>query len=75
MHVDEFVRFAKQNPDMEFNVVDIGCGLAGYYAWDIAPMFRDAPNNVILSQRFNEYKNADSKIVDAIEQYISAFDA
>ena len=33
---------------MTFYVTKIGCGLAGLKEEDIAPMFFDAPKNVIL---------------------------
>jgi hypothetical protein len=47
-YVDTFLRFARLNPEMKFEVTRIGCGLAGYEDKDIAPMFKDSPNNVIL---------------------------
>jgi hypothetical protein len=39
-------------PDRTFVVTPIGCGLAGYTPEQIAPMFRDAPKNVILPPEF-----------------------
>lgn len=51
-YVARFIRHARANPGDTFNVVEIGCGLAGYKASDIAPMFADAPNNVMLPQSF-----------------------
>lgn len=47
-YVEQFVRFAKLNPEMQFKVTAIGTGLAGYAERDIAPMFKDAPLNCIL---------------------------
>jgi hypothetical protein len=47
-HVEVFIRFAKLNPDMTFQVTRIGCGLAGYEDADIAPFFKNAPDNCIL---------------------------
>ncbi len=47
-YVEAFVKFAKLNPEMKFEVTRIGCGLAGYDDQDIAPMFRTAPDNCIL---------------------------
>ena len=52
-HVETFIAFAKANPDKTFNVVDIGCGRAGYTPSQIAPMFENAPSNVVLSDKFN----------------------
>lgn len=54
-HVDTFMTFARVNPHYTFNVVAIGCGLAGYKAADIAPMFYNAPPNVNLPGEFTTY--------------------
>ncbi len=52
-YVDEFLHFAKMTQNtMTFNVVAIGCGLAGYTPSDIAPMFAEAPANVHLPKSF-----------------------
>lgn len=39
MHVAKFIAFAMGSQDMQFNVTAIGCGLAGYKPFEIAPMF------------------------------------
>ena len=57
--VCEFIRYAKEHPELEFLVTKIGCGLAGYSAGDIAPFFfRDGPPppNISLPEEF--WKNA-----------------
>lgn len=41
-YVDEFITFAKEHPDLHFLVTRIGCGIAGFDAEDIAPLFRKA---------------------------------
>lgn len=46
--VDEFIKYANDNPSLWFEVTRIGCGLAGYKDKDIAPMFAEAPYNCIL---------------------------
>lgn len=51
-YVHEFLYEAAIRPDMVFLVTEVGCGLAGYEPRDIAPMFRSAPSNVHLPQRF-----------------------
>lgn len=51
-YVEMFLNFARQCPQATFNVVAIGCGLAGYKPEQIAPFFRDAPTNVKLSKEF-----------------------
>lgn len=47
-HVAAFLAFAEVNPQAEFLVTRIGCGLAGHQDQDIAPMFADAPLNCSL---------------------------
>lgn len=46
--VEQFIEYAYLHPELEFHVVKIGCGLAGYKEEQIAPMFVGAPDNVIL---------------------------
>lgn len=43
--VDRFIDFARENPDLDFIVTRIGCGLAGFTDDQIAPMFAGAPEN------------------------------
>lgn len=46
-HVAEFYAFASENPQLEFLVTAIGCGIAGLKAEQIAPLFAacgDLPN-------------------------------
>ena len=50
--VSEFLQFAFYNPQLEFRVTAIGCGLAGYQPSQIAPMFRGAPSNCRLPNEF-----------------------
>ena len=53
-HVKEFIHFANNHPKLTFSVTRIGCGLAGYKDWQIAPMFRDAPDNCDLPEGWRE---------------------
>lgn len=39
-YVDDFITHAQENPQDEFLMTAIGCGLAGYTAEQIAPLFR-----------------------------------
>ena len=41
-YVNNFIEFAKDNPDKDFLVTQIGCGLAGYYPTEIASFFKKA---------------------------------
>lgn len=54
--VDDFILFARNHPYLNFEVTDIGCGLAGFNVNEIAPMFKDIPSNVHLSETFEHYK-------------------
>jgi len=47
-YVDAFIRFANEKDYATFHLTKIGCGLAGFSQKDIAPMFANAPDNVIL---------------------------
>lgn len=51
-HVRTFLLYAAAHAHERFEVVPIGCGLAGYSPFQIAPMFRDRPPNVDLPREF-----------------------
>jgi hypothetical protein len=53
-YVDEFIEFAKYNPEIVFLVTQIGCGLSGYSPKDIAPMFKKISDNVIIPKVFHD---------------------
>lgn len=56
-HVDFFLYQAKCHyPMFQFDVVAIGCGLAGYNPEQIGPMFKGAPENVHLPPEFEPYR-------------------
>lgn len=44
-YVDDFIRYARQHPELDFQVTQLGCGLAGLKAEWVAPMFLKAPEN------------------------------
>jgi hypothetical protein len=44
-YVGEFLIHAIKNPQSQFQVTCIGCGLAGFQHYEIAPMFVNAPEN------------------------------
>jgi hypothetical protein len=52
-YVGEFLNHARRQPNISFELTPIGCGLAGYRPEQIAPMFSDAPPNVILPDAFD----------------------
>lgn len=47
-HVDDFLSYARDHPEIGFFVTRVGCGLAGYEDADVAPMFESAPENCDL---------------------------
>ena len=53
-YVDEFIRFARSNPELTFYVTRIGCGIAGFTNNEIAPLFYHSIDvkNIILPQDF-----------------------
>lgn len=59
-YVDDFIRFAREHPELTFLVTEIGCGIAGFRPEEIAPLFKDAVGvaNIHLPQRFWEVLNA-----------------
>ena len=53
-YVDEFIEFARQHRELKFLVTPIGCGIAGFTAGEIAPLFDHSLglDNVILPKTF-----------------------
>ena len=53
-YVDEFVEYARKHPELHFLVTAIGCGIAGFDADDIAPLFEEAKDieNISLPDEF-----------------------
>ena len=47
-NISKFLRFASQNPQMDFEVTKVGCGYAGHQERDILRLFEDAPRNCHL---------------------------
>lgn len=45
VHVQKFLSYAKANPNLEFQVTQVGCGLGGFTKEEIAPLFEYAPQN------------------------------
>ena len=55
-YVDEFIAYASQHPELKFFVTRIACGIAGFTAQEIAPLFAAAIDveNIILPRDFVE---------------------
>ena len=63
-YVDEFIKFAAAHKEYKFLVTRIGCGIAGFSSFEIAPLFAKAIDleNVILPEDFVEVILAKTKI-------------
>ena len=55
-YIDQFIKFAQNDPEITFLVTEIGCGIAGFRPAEIAPLFKNAINipHIWLPQRFWE---------------------
>lgn len=53
LYVSQFIYYAKTHPELTFKLTAIGTGYAGYSADQIAPMFQEAPDNVLLPEAFS----------------------
>lgn len=55
-YIDDFISFAKRNPNLIFLVTRIGCGIAGFTEKQIAPLFErvktEKIENVYLPKEF-----------------------
>jgi hypothetical protein len=60
-HVEKFIECVENNPHMEFLLTDVGCGLAGYDAKEVAPLFKEAKDlpNITWPKSFVEVLNED----------------
>jgi hypothetical protein len=54
--VETFKAFARETPELTYQVTRIGCGLAGYTDTQIGPMFADAPMNCELPLAWERYR-------------------
>lgn len=54
-YIDEFIRFARNNSGLIFDVTRVGCGLAGHTAEKVAPMFYYAPSNCRFHESWRPY--------------------
>jgi hypothetical protein len=54
-YINRFIVCARFEPDLEFQVTAIGCGLAGLRHDVIAPLFKYAPPNCFFDEVWQEY--------------------
>jgi hypothetical protein len=48
--VQVFIAFARSHPEMQFFISRLGCSLANHKNEDIAPLFKDAPDNCSFAE-------------------------
>jgi len=63
--VARFIEYAKANPHETFFIVRIGCQLAGYSDKDIAPMFKEAPENCSFPEEWRPWLDHVNKTASA----------
>jgi hypothetical protein len=56
-YVHIFRKYADDHPELRFQLVAIGCGLAGYDPEQIVPMFGGCPVNIELPFEFTAVLN------------------
>lgn len=54
-YVDTFLAYAREHGELSFMVTRVGCGLAGLKDSDIAPMFKNAPDNCYFDKVWEQY--------------------
>lgn len=54
-YINQFIEYAKDHPELTFKVTCIGCGLAGFTHYQIAPLFNSAPDNCLFDELWKEY--------------------
>jgi hypothetical protein len=58
IYVEMFLTYARLRCDLDFKVTRVGCGLAGFKDYDIAPMFKGAPSNCHFDSAWSPYLGA-----------------
>lgn len=53
--VGRFLQLARKMPDTNFQVTQVGCGLAGWRPSEIAPLFYDAPSNCWFDKKWKNF--------------------
>jgi len=55
VYIWAFLCHARAHPKQDFQVTRIGCGLAGFYDAEIAPLFALAPDNCLFDAAWKRY--------------------
>lgn len=53
--IKTFISYAKDHPELFFQVTRVGCGRAGFTDEQIAPLFKDAPDNCSFDLAWEKY--------------------
>jgi hypothetical protein len=54
-YVGAFLLYALRNPNLEFQVTQIGCGLAGWTPFEVAPLFYYATDNCLFDTAWSPW--------------------
>lgn len=54
-YINRFIVYARFNPQLQFQVTALGCGLAGLRHDVIAPLFKYAPTNCYFDELWKEF--------------------
>lgn len=54
-YVSLFLFYAMSHPELQFQVTRVGCGLAGLFYEDVAPMFQEAPDNCLFDEAWKPW--------------------
>lgn len=54
-YIEDFMRYARANPKLKFQVTQLGCGLAGLKPEWIAPMFLKSPENCYFDTQWQKH--------------------
>lgn len=60
-YVDGFIAYAIGHKKVTFQVTRIGCGLAGLKDAEVAPLFKDAPDNCEFDEAWRPFLGDDVK--------------
>lgn len=60
-YIEDFVDFAYEHPELTFQVTQVGCGLAGWKAEQIAPLFVESPDNCYFDTAWKEFLPDETK--------------
>jgi hypothetical protein len=53
--VKTFLKYAKDHPEDTYKLTRVGCGLAGFTNYQIAPMFKNYTKNIIIPPEWIPY--------------------